>query len=205
LAKENTTHIFASLDQLPFHLRLTGNYYLISNYTYYANYNEALQQSTIFNILQITAEKTFVLHKNWKWHATVVYQQKAGPATVNFPAILTRNQIGYEGNFGYRNLNLAFGLEIRYYTGYKADGFAPVLGQFFYQNETTIRQEVPDISLYVHMRIRSFTAYARAENLNTLQINQTNGFGFNNYNFVAPNYPFMGLQIRFGIFWSFVN
>jgi hypothetical protein len=41
--------------------------------------------------------------------------------------------------------------------------------------------------------------------LNTLQISGKTGFGFNNYNFVAPDYPYMGLQIRIGIFWSFIN
>lgn len=205
LAKENTTNIFASLDQEPLHLRLTGNYYLISNYTYFTNYDEAKQQSTIFNVLQISAEKIFVLHKNWKWRATIIYQQKTGPAPINLPTILTHNQIGYEGNLGFRNLDIAFGLDFRYYTGYKADNYSPVTGQFFLQNDTTIKQNLPDINAYIHFRIRSFTAYVRAENLNTLQISGTTGFGFNKYNFVAPNYPYMGLQIRVGIFWTFVN
>jgi len=204
LSKENTTHIFASLDQPQYHLKLSGSYYLVSNYTYYTNYDEAQQQSTLFNILQISAEKVFILHKHWKWHASVVFQQKAGPAPVNIPAILTRNQFGYEGNLGFRNLDLAFGLEARYYTGYKADNFSPITGQFFVQNDTTIKQHLPDISAYVHFRIRSFTAYVRTENLNTARIGPS-GFGFTNYNFVAPNTPYTGLQIHVGIFWSFVD
>lgn len=204
LSKENTTHIFASLDQPQHQLRLSGSYYLVSNYTYFTNYDEAQQQSTLFNILQISAEKVFILHKHWKWRASVVFQQKAGPAPVNIPAILTRNQFGYEGNLGFRNLDLAFGLEARYYTGYKADNFSPITGQFFVQNDTTIKQHLPDISAYVHFRIRSFTAYVRAENLNTARIGP-GGFGFTNYNFVAPNAPYAGLQIHVGIFWSFVD
>jgi hypothetical protein len=205
LAKENTTNIFASIEQPKLQLKLSGSYYLISNYTFYNNYNEAAQQSTLFNILQVSAEKIFTLYKHWKWHTILTYQQKAGPAPVNFPAFITRNQIGYEGNFGFRNLDLAFGLEVRYYSGYKADAYAPVLGQFYLQNDTTIKQNLPDINAYIHFRIRSFTAYVQAENLNTLQVSSTTGFGFNKYNFVAPNYPFMGLQIRIGFFWSFVN
>jgi putative beta-barrel porin len=204
LGKENTTHIFASLEQPEHHLKLSGSYFLVSNYTYFTNYDEAEQQSTLFNILQISAEKVFSLSKHWKWHISVIFQQKAGPAPVNLPAILTRNQFGYEGNFGFRNLDLAFGLEARYYTGYKADNYSPVTGQFFVQNDTTIKQHLPDISLYVHFRIRSFTAYVRAENLNTAQVGP-NGFGFTKYNFVAPNNPYTGLQIHVGIFWSFVN
>ena len=204
LGKENTTNIFASLEQPQRHLKLSGSYYLVSNYTYFTNYDKAQQQSTLFNILQVSAEKIFFLSRHWKWRASVVFQQKAGPAPVNLPAILTRNQIGYEGNLGFKNLDIAFGLEARYYTGYKADNFSPLTGQFFLQNDTTIKQHLPDLSAYVHFRIRSFTAYVRAENLNTAQFGP-NGFGFNKYNFVAPNYPYAGLQIRVGIFWSFVN
>jgi hypothetical protein len=60
----------------------------------------------------------------------------------------------------------------------------------------------PDISAYLHFRIKSFTAYVRAENLNTLQFP---GGGFTNNNIPTAHYPYPGLQIRFGIFWSFVD
>ena len=205
LAKENTTNIFASVEEPQRHLKLSGNYYLISNYTYLTDYDKAQQQSTLFNVLQINAEKIFTLHKHWKWRASLVFQQKAGPAPVNLPSFLTHNQIGYEGNLGFKNLDIAFGLEVRYYTGYKADKFSPIAGQFYFQNDTTIKQHLPDISAYAHFRIRSFTAYVRAENLNTARVGGPGGFGFNKYNFVAPDYPYAGLQIRVGIFWAFVN
>jgi len=94
---------------------------------------------------------------------------------------------------------------MRYFTPYKADGYSPVVGQFFTQTETTIKQKLPDISGYLNFRIRSFTAYVRAENLNTMQVNGASGFGFTNNNLVAPHYPYPGLRIRIGIFWSFVN
>jgi len=31
------------------------------------------------------------------------------------------------------------------------------------------------------------------------------GFGFTNNSLAAPGYPYPGLQIRVGIWWSFVN
>jgi hypothetical protein len=77
------------------------------------------------------------------------------------------------------------------------------LGQFFYQNQETVKLEVPDISAFLHFRIRSFTAYIRTENLNTMSFKD--GFGFTNNNLAAVGYPYPGLQIRIGIFWSFVN
>jgi hypothetical protein len=202
--KENTTNLFGSLEQPKLRLKLTGSYYLINNYSYFYEYFKANQQSNLFTVLEVTAEKSIVLHKNWIWHVYVILQQEAGASPLNIPLLLTRNQIGYEGKLGFKNLNISFGAEFRYYTPYKADGYSPLTGQFFIQNSTTIRQQLPDINAYVHLRIRSFTGYARAENLNTAQIN-SNGFGFTNYNFVAPGYPYPGLRLRLGIFWGFVN
>ena len=95
------------------------------------------------------------------------------------------------------------GAEFKYRTAYKADGYSPVLGQFFYQDSITISNQLPDIAAYVHFRIKPFKAYVRAENLNTARA--ANGFGFTRNNLVAPGYALPGLQIRVGVYWSFVN
>ncbi len=200
--KENTTNIFASLDMPRYHLQLKGAYYLMSNYAYFADYFKERQQGALFNLLQVTAQKDIVLHNHWKWHATVILQQVAGSSPVHVPLIISYNKIGYEGSFGFRNLNINFGLEIRYVSGYQADGYSPLSGQFFSQSDSTIRQHVPDMTPYLSIRIRGFTAYIRTENVNTFS---PNTLGFTNNNFVAPNYPSPGLLIRFGFFWSFIN
>lgn len=201
--KENTTHLFASLYQSALKLRLSGHYYLLTNYTYIKNYYELEQFGAIFNVLRVTAEKTISIGKRWKWHADVYFQQVVGDAPVNLPLIFTRNRIGYEGNLGFKNLDIAMGLEARYHTPYKADDYSPVLGQFFYQDSIRIDNPMPDISAYIHFRIRPFKAYIRAENLNTARVN--GNFGFTNNNLVAPGYAYPGLNIRVGIYWSFVN
>ena len=202
--KENTTNIFASLDQPKYHLKLEGAYYLMSNYTYFRDYSKPTQESTLFNLLQISAQKRFTIYRHWKWHANLILQQVAGASPVNVPLLVFHNQIGYEGNLGFQNLQTSFGTEIRYISAYKADGYAPLTGQFFTQSDTTIRQRLPDISLYVHLRIRSFTAYVRAENLNAIAFSPL-GFGWYHNNFVAPGYAYPGMILRFGFFWGFVN
>jgi hypothetical protein len=202
--KENTTQLFASLDQPQNNFFLKGSYYLISNYAYFTDYYKERQQSTLFNLLQISLYKQFTLYRHWKWRTNTVLQQTAGSSPVHVPLIISFNQIGYDGNFGFKNLILSFGTEIRYISGYKADGYAPVSAQWYTQGDSTIRQHLPDISLYLHLRIRSFTAYVRAENLNSMAFSP-NGFGFYHNNFVAPNYPSAPLLLRFGFFWGFVN
>jgi len=203
--KENNTHLLVSYALPSFHFRLTGHYYLITNYSYLANYYQLRQETSLFNVLQVVLEKTFRFGKHWKWHADYWFQQRLGNAELNLPAVFLRNRIGYEGNLGFNNLDLATGLEIKYRPAYKADGYSPVLGRFFYQDAVTISNPLPDISAYVHFRIRSFKGVIRAENLNTGRVLGNSGFGFTNNSFVAPGYALPGLQIRVGVYWGFVN
>lgn len=203
LNKENNTHLFAVYTLPLLNLRLSGHYFLMSNYTYLRSYSEVSQESSLFNVLRISAEKTIRLGRRWLWHAEVYMQQRIGAGPVNVPPVYTRNRIGYEGKLGFKNLDIAFGAEIRYRPPYKADHYSPALGRFFYQDSITIRNELPDISAYLHFRIRPFTAFIRLENLNTAQ-NQ-DGFGFTRNNLVAPFYPLPGMQFRLGVFWRFVN
>lgn len=205
LKKENNTHLFASYFLPNFRFRLTGHYYLITNYTYYRAFYKVQQENTLFNLLQIALHKTIKFGKRWNWHADIYFQQKIGDAPLNMPAFFTRNRIGYEGNLGFKNLDIAMGTEIRYRANYRADNYSPALGQFFYQDSITIRNKLPDISAYVHFRIKPFKAFVRVENLNTARMMPGGNFGFTNNNLVAPGYALPGLQFRLGIWWSFVN
>lgn len=201
--KENNTHFFASYFLPSFRFRLTGHYYLSTNYTYFTDYFRPEQEGSLFNVLQIAAQKTFKVGKRWKWHAEFWFQQAVGDAPVNIPLLYTRQRFAYEGNLGFRNLDIAMGIEARYRSPYKASAYSPVQGQFFYQDSISIRNPLPDLAAYLHFRIRPFKAFVRAENLNTAR--NLEGFSFTNNNLVAPGYALPGLQFRLGVYWSFVN
>jgi hypothetical protein len=122
---------------------------------------------------------------------------------VNIPLFYTRNRLAFEGNF-FKNLHLSTGLEIRYHSPYKADWYSPVLGRFSYQDSIQINNR-PQVDAFFNFRIRSFKAYVRTENLNAVNLGGASGFGFVNNNFAAPWYPYPGMVLRFGFYWSFVN
>jgi len=182
-------------------LRLAGDYYLISNYMYVTQYYKLMQESTIFNFLQLSLQRTTRIGKHWFWYADLYLQQKAGDVNLNVPLFFTRNRLAFEGVF-YKNLNISTGVEVRYNTPYKADGYSPVLGQFTFQDTLSIKNR-PDIRLFLNFRIRSFKLFISASNLNS--ITTTGGFGFKQNNMPAPDYIYPGLQLRFGIYWNFVN
>lgn len=202
LSKENITNIFGAVDVPSLKMKLSGNYYLITNLAYFRKLHVADQESTPFNILQLTAQKEFSLGKRWNWRTWAVFQQRAGDGPVNMPLFTSRNQIGYDGNLGFKNLSMSVGLEIRYFTPYYADEYSPVKGQYTFQDSVKVKLELPDIGAYLHFRIKTFTAYVRVENLNALD--PSTG-GFTNNNIPTLNYPYPGMQFRVGIFWAFVN
>lgn len=199
--KENTLHFFAAYFIPKLGLQLKGDYYFVTNYLYLNGYRSLQQDNAVFNLLRVSGAKTFRLARSWNIHSEVYVQQKAGGASVNIPAFFTRNRIAYEGRL-FKNLNLSTGLELRYNTPYKADNYSPVLGQFFYQDTTTISNR-PEVHAFAHFRIRSFKAFVRIENLNT--VSTAGGFRFNKNNFAAPLYPTPGMVFRLGIYWTFIN
>ncbi len=203
--KENSSHIFASIYQPHLKLKLSGDYYLISNYTYITDYNQMGQYEPLFNFLQVSAQKVFRLGRHFNWYADLYLQQKTGGVPLHVPLIFTRNRFAFEGNF-FKNLNLFTGIEIKYNTPYKPDSYSPVIGQFFYQDSATF-YNLPEVSAFLQFRIKGFKAFLRAENLNAAEIASRGGggFGFTNNNIAAPGYPYPGLQIRLGVWWSFVN
>lgn len=198
-AKENITVLKATANNA--FISLSATNYLITNYVYFSGYGQTAQYNNVINLLQLSASKKIVLTKRWNWYAEVTLQQTDAAAPIKVPLLFTRNRLAYEGVF-YKNLNVSTGLELRYYTAYKAYNYSPVMGQFVAQDSFTLRNR-PDISAFLHFRIKSFTAFLRAENINTLD--PQNGFGFTKYNFAAPHYIYPGFVFRFGIQWAFVN
>ncbi len=200
--KENTTHLFAQVNNPALRFQLGAGYYLISNYLYLSHYYKMEQYSPLFNVLRVHASKSIKIGRRWNLYSEVSVQQKTGDAPLNIPLVFTRNRFLYEGDFGFKNLRIAFGTEFRYHTPYKTAHYSPLLSQFGFQDTVRIANR-PDVALLFHFRIRSFKAYYRIENLNTASFE--NGFGFKRHNFAAPEYPYPGMVMRFGIYWSFVN
>jgi hypothetical protein len=202
LFKENITHFSGRAINPKWKIQLGADYYLVTNYLYFTEYYKPSQENDVFSFLRLSGLKTFPIGRHWNWHAELYLQQLAGNAELHLPLVFTRNRIEYEGNFGFKNLVVAFGGELRYHTPYKIDNYSPAVGQFSYQDSTLIKNR-PEFNAFFNFRIRSFKAYVRAENLNSFGIRD--GAGFKDYNLAAPDYPYPGLVLRFGVYWSFVN
>ncbi len=199
LKKENITAFGATANNSFF--QLSFNNYLLNNFTYFTNFYKSSQYTKPINIIQVSGAKKIKLAKNFYWYADATLQQTDKSAPVKLPFIFTRSRVAYEGSL-FKNLTLSTGIEVRYYTPYKANNYSPLNGQFVPQ-DTVVVKNLPDVAAFLHFRIKGFSGFLRAENLNTVSLQ--NGFGFVNNNFAAPHYPTQGLMIRFGVRWWFVN
>jgi len=200
LRNENTTCISFRFEKPVNQLYLEFRSVSMLNYAYFDGFNSAKQTTDLFNLFQLQTGRKFRLAGKWFIYSDLIMQQAAGNAPVNVPLLLTRNRIAFEGRF-FKNLKLSTGIELRYNTPFKASGYSPLTGQFFYQNDTIIRNR-PDIAVYVNAGIKRMDLFLRVENLNTFQISPS---GFFRNNFATPLQPLPGLYARFGIFWRFVN
>lgn len=200
--KENITKISGALNNDAFNFSLSGEYYLVSNYMYFDNFFSPAQTGTLFNLLHISGKKQLKLSRVLNLYSEVHFQQAVGNPPLHLPLIFTNNRISFDGIY-YKNMNYSIGLELRYNTPYKADNYSPFVGQFFYQNNYTITNR-PEVNAFFNFRIKRFSAFIRAENLNTFGTNTGSpGFTKNNYN--APFYPEKGFWFRLGIWWTFIN
>ncbi|MEC5142534.1 putative porin [Chitinophaga sp. 212800010-3] len=194
LAKENTTQLQFATDNKKLKYTLAVNYFIFTNFTYLKDYYHSAQYTSLFNLLQITFSKKFSIAP-FAWYVDLAFQQVHGNGPLNVPAFWTRNRFAFEKRL-YTNLNLVTGLEMRYNTSYYADDYSPLMGQFIYQNAKKINNPLPDIAAFADFRIKSFSAYIRAENLNTF-------LAKNNYG--APLYPYNNFAFRVGLRWWFIN
>lgn len=197
--KENITSFGATATNTFFTLGFRNH--LLTNYTYFSDYYHSTQYSKPINLLQVFAFKKLRISKNWNYYADATLQQTDGASPIKVPLFFTRGRLAYEAKL-FKNLKLSTGLEVRYYTAYKANNYSPLISQFVPQ-DTFILKNLPDVSLFVHFRIKGFSGYVRGENLNTVSVK--NGFGFVNNNSAVPHYPTQGALLRFGIQWWFVN
>lgn len=136
--------------------------------------------------------------KYWRFALdnTVLYQQTKQEADVlNVPKIVTRNTLYYSGYFFTKALYLQSGVTLNYFTKYYANGYNPVISDFFVQDG----QKVGDFAMldfFINARIRQCRIFLKAEHFNS-------AFSSRNKFYSAPDYPYRDFIVRFGLVWNF--
>lgn len=187
---------------------IEASYTTIKNHTYFTKNTDSitvpLQYRDNVNLLKVK------LHQNLDFgfiglDNTVVYQNVSeGDQVYNVPEIVTRNSLYYKDHWFKRALYLQTGVTFKYYSKYTADGYDPVLSEFYLQSEEEQTYfegneqrfgGFPQFDIFFNAKIRQTRIFFKVENF---------GEAFKqNTEFSAPGYAPRDAIIRFGLVWNF--
>ena len=124
-----------------------------------------------------------------------MYQNVSDGDTVfNVPEVVLRHSLYYQDYWFKKALYLQAGFTVKYFSGFNANGYDPVLSDFFVQNDERI-EGFPAVDFFFNAKIRQARVFFKLENANSILLG--------NNNFTAPNYPYRDFVVRFGIVWDF--
>ena len=199
--KENIIELGAMWDQKSQGLTASFQYKLIQNYQYFGSGYQPMVYNKVLSYLKGTVSNQIKLSRHWNWYNELTLQLVDPNAPLHLPVIFTRQRLAFEGNF-FKNLFLSTGLELIYHTSFQPDGYMPLSGQFYLQDQFTANNR-PIANAFLNFRIKRFKGFIRMEQLNTL-LATSNQLG-TRYHFTAPNYLGTGTWLRVGIWWNFIN
>ncbi|MFD2562693.1 putative porin [Aquimarina rubra] len=201
---------------------LEASYTAIDNYTYFTKNTDSLTVPEQFggSINLFKLKFTNTLNFGWLgFDNTILYQNVDGAvnsvtngnvsrtySVYNVPTFVTRNSVYYQDHWFKKALFLQTGVTFKYYSEYNADGYDPVLSEFYVQSpEETLSFDGPDViqtfggfpqfDIFFNAKIRQTRIYFKVENF---------GEAFKQNNeFSAPGYAPRDAVIRFGLVWNF--
>lgn len=193
-------------------VKLSGEYSLIDNYTFFKELTNALNGETdIFRRAvpnQINTDISYYKIKlfskldfgNFSFINTGQYQKKEqdleldGLATLNVPEWITRNTLMFSSEVFNNSLFIQTGLTFNYFTKFFADYYNPLLSEFVTQNYKEIGN-YPRVDFFFNARIQQTRVFLKVEHLNS----SLSGYDY----YSDPFNPYRDLSVRFGLVWNF--
>ena len=166
---------------------------LLNNYIY-ADTSSVFRQSGVpVSVLQAFVRKDFVV---WKLHLdNQAAFQTSSQSVLRVPQIFGKHSLYYAGKL-FKVLETWVGVDLRYQTGYYANTYFPLTGQFRL-NDQRIVNLYPGVDLFASFRITKFRAFFKFENMGRLFIPKQY-FAQTAYYPLPPSSGF-----RFGFQWRF--
>ena len=128
---------------------------------------------------------------------TLLYQKVVQDENIlNVPELVTRNTLYFSDYLFKKALFIQTGITFQYFTEYNANGYNPLLGEFYVQEREKIGN-FPLMDFFINAKVKQFRVFLKAEHFNS---------SFTGYNFYsAPGYPYRDFTVRFGVIWDFFS
>lgn len=152
------------------------------------------QASSEVRYLKLKAEKT-INYGKFSLANTIMYQNVLdGKDVLRVPELVTRQSLYYSDRWFKKALFLQTGFNFKYFTGYNANAYDPILSEFVVQDFEKL-DNFYTVDFFFNMKVQQARIFFKYENITTLFENNTS--------FSAPNYPYRDAVIRFGLVWNF--
>ncbi len=154
-----------------------------------------LQLNDPIQVLKIRAKNTFRFRK-LTLDNTIQVQNVGGSNTsaYNVPSFITRNSLYFSSNVFKRAMFLQTGFTFKYYSKFNADGYDPLLSEFYVQNDSEFGG-TPFLDFFLNAKVRQTRIFFTLENIQHLIGSNTE--------LLTAGYPTRDFVVRFGLVWNF--
>lgn len=183
-------------------VNLSGKFTSVDEHLYFSNDDVTGQQlistpkqySGNIGHFRLEADREFRLGK-WALDNRVLYQKvEQQDDILNVPDFVLRHTFYFSDHYFKRALFLQTGLTFHYFSGFYADDYNPLIGEYSVQSEKKIG-DYPMFDFFVNARIRQTRLFFKLEHFNS----SFTGNKFLN----SANYPYRDFVFRFGLEWNF--
>src|SRR3569833_974022 len=181
-------------------LDLKAEYFLISNYLYFAAQPNGIdaaptQLHSPINLLKLSLGKNLTFgHVHFDNY--IVYEKSDFLSTLRVPDVYTYSNL-YYSKLLFQVLHSTFGLNVRYNTPYVAPSYAVGIGQFYNNTPGLTFSSYPVGSVY-------FNATLILTNI-LLDYDYVNQGLFSNGYYMVNRYPGPNRLLKIGVSWTFYN
>ena len=198
LEKEKTQNASFNYLNSKYNLNAKAEYFIISNHVYFGqNLNgdvTPIQNTGIINFLKLSLEKDFILGK-FTLKNYIVYQKTDFESIIRTPELYTYHSF-YFSNVYFKELKADIGFDVRYFSKYTANSYAPAIGQFYNGNNNRF-DTYPIADVWIRSTWKRTNLFLKYEYAN--QGLQSKGY------YTVNSYPMPYAQGKFGVSWKFYD
>lgn len=196
--KEFRTRIEAELNIDRLGTNLRAGVENIKNYTYFDGSARPAQEKENIQVITARLNQNFklgILHLDNE----VVWQKSSNETVLPLPDLSLYHNLYIDAKLSKKVLSLQMGVDVRYFTKYKAPAYSPGIQNYHLQaeNDQVEIGNYPIVNAYLNFHLKRTRFFVMMYHLNQ-------GMSKPNY-FLTPHYPINQRLLKFGLSWNFFD
>ena len=185
-------HISLTNPHIPFEIGV-GAFSLA--HAVYFNGSQVKQDNGQINGASVQLMRNFHL-RNWNLAVKLIGQYLPDSSSLHLPAFVSETSVYYANFLFKKALQFQIGFDLFYNSAYYANGYSPMVGQFYTQNDKMLGS-YPYFDVFLNARISRARIIVKYENINAY----LNNFSY----FYALHYPYPDGALKLGVIWRFFD